>query len=104
MVYVVSLQRQGKASFKITIPKKWIEENLEPGAKIVFMVSKDAGVLEIFSERVWHEKYFSKGRDGVDPGTAESSEIPNRSGLADRVGGVYEDKGITPADNIIERA
>ncbi len=102
MVYVLSVQRQG-TSYKVTIPKKWVEENLYPGSKILFMVSKDVGVLEIFSERIWHERYLSKSRDGADKGTPESSEGPDGQGLADGVGGVYEDKGITPADYFIKR-
>lgn len=103
MVYVLSLQRQGNSSYKVTIPKKWVNENLDPGAKILFMVSKDAGVLEIFSEKVWHEKYFQKSRDGVNKGTAKSCAGSDQSGLADRVGEFDEEPGLTTADNFIEK-
>ena len=103
MVYVVAIQKQGK-SFKVTVPKIWCDENLEPSSRIMYMVAEDVGVLRLYSERVWYEKYFSKGSDGADKGAAESGEGSDGQGLVVRAGGESEDPGIAPADHITKRA
>jgi len=103
MVYVVAIQRQG-GSYKVTLPKAWVNENLEPASRIMYLVTKDIGVIEVHSERSWYAKYFSKNLDGPDKGTPESGAGPDGSGLTNGVSGVDEDQGTSATDYNIKRA
>ena len=103
MVYVVAIQRQG-TSYKVTLPKAWVNENLEPSARIMYLVTKDIGVIEVHSERSWYAKYFSKNINGPNKGTPGNDAGPDRSGLPGGVSGVDEDQGTPSTDNITERA
>lgn len=103
MVYVVSLQRQG-FSFKVTIPKQWVKENLDAGSKIMFMVSGDVGVLELYSERSWYDRKFSKGSDEPNQAACEIVTKSDRQGLRGGARRKHENKGPAPADSITRRA
>jgi len=102
MIYVLSIQQSG-TGYKITLPKRWVQDNLKPGSKIIFMVSGDAGELNLFSEEVWHERYLSKNRSGENQGSSDTQPESDRSGFCDGAGGEYQEPGITPADNSISR-
>lgn len=101
-VWVLALQRQG-TSYKVTVPKSWVLENLELKERIMYMVTKDVGVLELHSERSYYAKYLSKGSNESDKGTLESGEGQNRQGVADRVVGESKDPGPVATDNFVKR-
>ena len=104
MVYVVAVRRSGKDSTIISIPKAWVKDNIDVRSKIMYLVTKGIGVLELHTERSWFEKYFSKGGNGVNQGTAERGEGSNGQGLTGGISGEPEDEGTPPADNTIIRA
>lgn len=68
------------------------------------MTEKEKGVLEIYTEKEWYGKKFSKSSDEPDTGTEETCERASQKGIDRGAGEQYERERSASADIATKRS
>lgn len=79
-VWVMTVMRQG-TGYRISLPKKWVVENLMPDERMMFMIESGKGHLEVYTERSYYEQKLGKNPIEPDLGTKEPLSRATGQGL-----------------------
>ena len=102
MVWVMTVLSQGQG-YRITLPKKWVIENLDPDERLMFMVETGRGHLEVYTEKEWYKKKLGADIPVSDSGTGEACQRATRKGLDYGAGREHEEARTASADSLAQR-
>jgi len=101
MIWVMTLRGAPGGQFVVGVPKKWIVENIEPDERLLFMVEREKGCLEIHTERNWYEQKYSKDIAAKNLGAVKTRQRKSKPRDSSGAVGQHEEIRSVTADTPI---
>ena len=97
MIWVMRAQNN-RGVHVVTLPKKWVKENIEFDERMLFFIEKKKGCLEMHTERSWADEKFGKSRNEQDTGAAKTRQRKNKPRVGSGAGEQHEEVRPVAAD------